>query len=809
MSVLHYALIIFYDYAMDAHTCRVLEFDKVLEMAAAFAVTVPGRAAVRAIKPLHSSSEIRKRINIVSECRTILAEAKAFGIEHVEDLSPMFRKLKPVDAVLDPAELRSFLPLFYSALNLKIFSESPFYPGLGAVISGLVTHPHIRKAIDRAIDNEGKIRDEASPELSHIRRSLRSCEVKIRGILEGILKQKDLLPYLQDFYIAERNNRWVIPVKRDFKGKVPGVVHDISNTGETVYVEPYSIQHVSNDLESFRAEEKLEEYRILLSLSALVREHLHEIQEDYRIVAEVDALQAVAGFSIQMNMSHPDINDNGYLQIIRGRHPLLWRTLRRERREADIVPLDAEMGKENSCMVMSGSNAGGKTVALKTIGVLSLMALSGMHVPAGSGTNIPFLGNILADIGDEQSIEQNLSTFSAHITRISEIIRQSSARTLVLIDELGTGTDPEQGGALSCAILRKLKELGTITIISTHLGMLKAFAHSEKGIVNAAMEMEEATINGMPSFRPTYKLVMGEPGTSHAFEIAESLGLQVDIIKEAKEFIKVEGSRIESLIAELRQKTAELDRRLKETDALRQEAEHLRSRLNEELSHLKAKKTETLATALREAEDIVRKTKREAQDIIDTMKKASLAEATKIPAEIDRKLEEVITIRKQHTPEQIIRLSEVTAGQRVFVHTLGKHGVVHSFNEKTRRCKVAIEGKEVEVPLHDLSEPPPSLKEIQPETKRGEQRSTHYEISDLAPELNVIGQRVDPALSLMERFLNDASMAGLKQVKIIHGIGTGILSRAIRDYLKGHPLVENYRKGTEDEGGEALTIVGL
>lgn len=795
---------------MDEHTFRILEYDKILEMAAASAVTAPGRDIVQRTKPLNNIADIRQQISLVSECRRLLSEGQPLGIEHFENLLTLFQRIRPRDAVLEPLELRSFLPLFYSALNLKIWSNNPSYRGLGTIVSQLITHPDIRKAIDAAIDREGKIIDEASQELSYIRKGIRSCESKIKRTLEEILKQKELMPYMQDFYLAERNNRWVIPVKRDFKGNIPGIVHDISNTGETVYVEPYPIQHLGNELESYRAEEKLEEYRILKRLSAILREHLHEIEEDYNIVARADALQAIAGFSEQMDMSPPEINEKGYMKIIRGRHPLLWKSLRKENRASDLVPLELEIGRDNSCMVITGSNAGGKTVALKTIGVLNLMALGGMHIPAGAGTTIPFLQRILADIGDEQSIEQNLSTFSGHITRISEIIRQSSAHTLVIIDELGTGTDPEQGSALSCAILRKLKQRGALTIVSTHLGMLKAFAHSESGMINSAMEIEEVSVNGVKTYRPIYKLVIGEPGTSHAFEIAQSLGLDADVIREAREFIKDEGGRIESLITELKHKIAELDNGLKETEKLKQEVEHLRVHLKEELSQLKAMKQDTLTKALREAEEIVRKIKREARDIIEKLKQSSLSEAKEIVKDINGKLEKIITIQKQHSPENIQPLKEVREGQSVFVNTLKIHGIVHSFNKKTRRCKVTVEGKEVIVPLNKLSEPARDLAEHQTfsETRRGEQQSAPAsEYTNLTGELNVIGQRVDPALSLIERYLNDASVADFKQIKIIHGIGTGILSRAIRDYLKDHPLVKSFRKGNEDEGGEAVTMV--
>ncbi len=803
---------------MDEQTFRVLEFDKILRMAAAFAVTVPGGAIVQKTRPLNNSEEIKRRIALVSECRRFMSGGRSFGIENFDDLSSLFQRIRPADSVLGPFELRLFLPLFYSAFNLKILSSDLSCAGIGTIVSQLTTHPEIKKAIENSIDREGKIIDGASPELSYIRQSIRSCEKRIKGTLEGILKQKDLLPHMQDFYLAERNNRWVVPVKIDSRGSVPGIVHDISNTGETAYVEPYSIQHLGNELESHRAEEKLEEYRILRRLSSLLRERLPEIEEDYDIVAEIDALQALAGFSDQMDMSAPEINEKGYINIINGRHPLLWKTLRKENREGDLVPLDLELGRDYSCMIITGSNAGGKTVALKSIGVLSLMALSGMHTPAESGTSFPFLSRVLADIGDEQSIEQNLSTFSAHIKRISEIVRQSGNNTMILIDELGTGTSPEEGGALSCAILRRIKQQGAMSVVSTHLGMLKAFAHTEPGMINSAMEMEEVNVNNISKYKPTYKLVVGEPGTSHAFEIAGSLGLHEDIIREARDFISDEDAAVESLISELRQKTGELDNRLKETEKVKGEVERLRLNMEEELTRLKTMEKETLAQALREAEDILRKTKREAREIIEALKRASrgerpfalTAETGEVIKGLDKKLDEVVTVRRQYAPEKI-GLDEVKEGQRVFVNTLGKHGIVQTVNEKSRKCQVLVEGKDIMTSFAELSEPSPDIRKQAPAEIRsgGRPFAATSENINLPTELNVIGQRVDPALSIIERYLNDASMAGVNQVKIIHGIGAGILAGAIRDYLKDHPLVESFRKGNEDEGGEAVTMVVL
>ena len=792
---------------MDNHTYRVLEFHKILEMASFFAVTEAGREVIHSIRPLPDVTSIATQIALISECRQVQSEGHHLGIEQFGNVLPLLQKLRPRDSILEPVEFRSFLPLFNSAFNLKMFHDSADFPGLGDIVSGLTTHDHIKDSIGRSIDREGKIPDNASPELSYIRQNIKACEKKIKTILDGILKQKEIEPHLQDYYLAERNNRWVIPVKTDSKGSVPGVVHDISNTGETVYIEPYSIQVIGNELESLRAEEKLEIYRVLQRLAALLREHLDTIKSDYHIIARVDAMNALAGFAEKLDMSPPEINTHAYITILAGRHPLLWKTLDKEERGDNLVPLDMEIGRQNSCMIITGSNAGGKTVALKTIGILTMMALSGMHIPAGSGTSIPFLTRIFADIGDDQSIEQNLSTFSAHVTRISEILKNSDSGSLVIFDELGTGTDPEQGGALSCSILRKLRERGILTIVSTHLGMLKAFAHSEQGMINSSMEMREITEHGATSYRPTYRLSVGDPGTSHALEIAESLGLQKEVIEEARNFLQGEGVEIESLIADLKRKNSEIDKRVTETENLKREVAELKSLLDEEMMKLTNEKKKLIADSLAEAEEIIRSTKREAAEMIDKMKKSGITEKRKMLKELNKKQRELNRQKEEYAPDTLLAVREATKGRNVYVNSLRAHGVILSVNEKAGRCKVLVQGKEVMIPLSGLSEP---IADAVDHTRRVTlQRALTESDVHVPDKINVIGQRVDPALSMIERFLNDASLAGLTQVKIIHGTGTGILAGAIGDFLTDHPLVEAFRKGHPDEGSDGVTIVTL
>jgi DNA mismatch repair protein MutS2 len=801
---------------MDKHTLNLLEFDKILDMVASYAVTEPGKNAVLNTTPLDGMDKIETRIGLVSEFRLLLSEDRHPGIEHFGDLTPLFHRLKPEDPVLDPLKIREFLPLFTSAINLKRLDLGSSCHLLGEILAELNTHPELKAEIENSINPDGKILDGASYELSGIRERIRTVNARIRDGLEEILRKRELKLHLQDFFITERNERWVIPVKSDSKGHIPGVIHDISNTGETLFIEPYEIQALGNELESLRAEEKVEEFRILKRLSLMLRESLTGIERDYETVVKVDTIQALSTFSEIMGATPPEINKDGYLKIIGGRHPLLWKTLRRLHQEDELVPLNFELGRDFRTIVITGSNTGGKTVALKTVGILVIMALSGMHIPAESGTTIPLLRDILADIGDEQSIEQSLSTFSGHITRISEIISKCGSDTLVLIDELGTGTDPDEGGALSCAILRRLKERDALTAVSTHLGLLKAFAYTEPDMINGAMEMEEEDRNGVKFFRPTYRLVIGESGQSYAFEIARRFGIPEEILEDAGKFLKEADIKIEALISELKKRKKELDMRLLETESLKEELMDIKRSTEERLKRAERERKETLTRAIREAEDILRRSRREAREILERLRSSDMEAAKESIKRLDRRLAELGKRRLALTARtsDLRPLRDLKIGQTVLLKNLGIEGVVRSINPRTQRCRVVVAGREIEISREELAEPA-VLPGERGRRGRDEGAETppykviHGTAHNAVPhEINLIGRRVDPALSDLERYLNDASLAGLESVRIIHGRGSGRLAAAIRDYLKDHPLVKGYKR-EPDDAGDAVTTVHL
>ncbi|NOY64818.1 MAG: endonuclease MutS2 [Nitrospirae bacterium] len=791
---------------MDEITFKALEYEKILNMVAAFSTTAEGREGVQSLRPLRDYNHLLERLSGVAECIRLLSEGRETGIEPMDPMTPLFEKLRPEDAVLEGMELRAFLSLFSSSEALKRLYMEIKTPVIKKLLSGLYTHPELRREIERSIERDGTIKDEASPHLYEIRRAIQRTDRRIKAILEHILDNPQLAPHIQDFYITERNGRRVIPVKHDSKGHIPGVIHDISNTGETVFVEPREAVQLGNELESLRAEEKLEEFRILKTLSSMIRAVLQEIESDHTIVIKMDILQSLARFAEHIGAELPEINKKGIIEIRNGRHPLLWRTLKKMGREDELVALDFTLGRQYTGLVITGPNAGGKTVVLKTVGVIVLMALSGIPVPAASGTSVPFLRSVLADIGDEQSIEANISTFSGHVLRMKEILEAASKDSLVIIDEMGTGTDPDEGGALGCSILKRLKEKKTLTVVSTHLGLIKAFAHGEDGLENGSMLMEQHEEDGILQFKPTYRLRIGIAGQSHALEIAKRLGMPEDIIEEARGLLGDKERYLEDILSSLSQKEMIIEREIEKVQSLRTELLHLRNLLMEEIKRIKIEKREIMKKAATKAEEFYRKAINEAEEMLRKIKQEDRTRARQYMRELIRNRE---SLRKKIVPEEPERKhpTNIEVGMTVHIGTIGKEGVIKSLNRTAKRCRVVVMGKELDIPFSDIYEP-----EIKAANEKKEPSTVinPEKMETIFPgEINLLGYRVDEALSELERYLNDASLSGVSEIRIIHGIGTGALSRAIREYLKEHPLVSNFRPGRKEEGGDGVTVVSL
>jgi len=779
---------------------NLLEFHKLLRIISKYSHSEASEKAVGEITPLAHREEIEKRLGQVDELRRMSQQNDPLRLSEFSDIAPLLASLRPEGAVLDARELSLFTPLLTVLSDVSSQIEKRADLPLLREISGQLTgFPQILTLLTRSIDSEGNILDTASSLLSELRGQVRQLEGRVRKRLEEMMRDEKVSLFLQDTFITERSGRWVIPVRMDSKGLVPGVVHDVSRSGETAFIEPLAIIGISNELENLIAEQKAEEMRILRDICSRIRGVADEMGAQYGVIVYLDLLYCISQFADELKMQIPRIDDAGVLHLVGARHPLLTLTLEKTG-AVGVVPLDVRLGGENTVMVITGSNAGGKTIAIKTIGLLQLMALSGMPVPADSSSRFPLIYDLLIDIGDEQSIEHSLSTFSAHVSNISGILKKADAHSLALIDELGTGTDPEEGAALACAVLKEIRNSGALLFATTHLTDIKGFVHRTEGMVNASMEFDQKSLT------PLYKLREGEPGQSHALEIAKKYGLPERIIESAKGMlggIKVE---FDNLIADLNEKRLRYERGLRELGSQQKEMEEKSRLLQQTLSDAERHKKDLLAKAYREASELIADTKRQMRALLDEIKKTEKTKRREVITQVETKQEEVVQKLREYDISDYgsPSLEEIKQGDVVFVRSLGYDASVLEVDLRHKRLRVRSGGMEIEVPVSDIGFKTGKSAEVKP-------RTVHTERPDeiASSRINLVGSRVDEALSKLEPFLNHASLAGLSEVTIIHGFGTGILARAVREHLTGHPLVKHFRSGEQSEGGAGVTVVTL
>jgi DNA mismatch repair protein MutS2 len=778
-----------------------LEFPKLLRWAGEATHCPATLKEVLAIRPLNEAAEIRRRQGLVEEVRRLSAEGRPLRFIPFTDIRPLLEKVRPAGAVLEPLELTAFIPLLRlsHALYQQIeeADQVPLLKDLAGKLKGL---PDLSAALEKTLDQEGHILDEASPLLADLRRQIRHLEAQIRRQLEEIIRRPQVALFLQDDFITQRSGRWVIPVRMDSKGQIPGVVHDVSRTGETAFVEPLPIIGPANELENLLAEEKAEVIRILRELSDRIRKRADDLDEELAVLIHLDMLQALALMADRLHMEPPQIVEENRIRLQNARHPLLALSFAKRREGKEVVPLTLELGGEDTVMVITGVNAGGKTIALKTAGLLLLMALSGLPVPADSSSTFPLVRDLLVDMGDDQSIESSLSTFSAHISRITRMLQEADSRTLILMDELGTGTDPSEGSAIACAVLQALKDKGAVVLATTHLTEIKGFVHRTQGMINASMEFDYRTLT------PLYRLRVGEPGRSHALEIARQYGLPEPVLEKARQLLAGREEGFEKLLADLNQKRKEYEEKLQSLEVMKEQAAEEARRMARLVEETEARRKEALAAAYAEALEITARTKRQMNLFLEEMRKKEKAERKLLQkklreeeADLAKRLEQIRGKGVQDLPLEALR-----PGNRVFIRSIHTPATVTEVLTQTNRVKVQAQGREIEVPAGDiahLSEGQAAEKPAPPVPSRPR---------DVPPaRLHLLGLRVDEALSLLDPFINHASLGGAAEVTIVHGVGTGILARAVRDFLKNHPLVKGYRKGDRSEGGEGVTVAFL
>lgn len=783
---------------MEKRVLKTLEYDKILAMLKERASCCISRELVDTMEPSGDFDTVERELKLTAEAETLFYKT---GRSPVDDFPDMRHCLERMHAALflSTGELLGIASCLKAAriakdiLANEVGEESYLYNLAGL----LITHRSAEEEINRCIINEDEIFDGASPALARIRRAMRLANEKVREKLNSMIRSTAYQKYLQEPIITIRNGRFVIPVKQEYRQQVPGLIHDQSSSGATLFIEPSAVVELGNEYKKLLAEEADEIERILTELTAMLAPYADEIREDLNIMGQIDLVFAKAKLSRELNAVMPRLNRNNYVRIVRGRHPLI---------PADrVVPIDIWIGRDYRSLIITGPNTGGKTVTLKIVGLFALMVQSGIFVPANEGSEFPVFEHIYADIGDEQSIEQSLSTFSSHMKNIVGILDKADENSLVLLDELGAGTDPIEGAALAMSILEELNDRHCICVSTTHYSEIKAFAMTHEGMENASMEFD------IDRLCPTYRLYIGIPGKSNAFEISSRLGLPNSIIDKAKGFLKGEDVRFEDIIssAQSQHRIAEEERKMAEEaraelEKLRADAERERRKLDEDRNRLQAKAKE-------DAKRIVADTKREMEKLIVEIRSIKDIDRSAADRVIQAARDTLRATETAVNEKEAIKKEDntkppktVRAGDTVNIVTLDQKATVLSAPDSKGEVMVQAGVMKLNVKLKDIR--------LIEEKKAAAPTSGKVGLGagkQVGLELDVRGMLVDEANIIVDRYLDDAYNAGLSEVNIIHGKGTGALRAGVQAFLKRHPLVKGYRMGSYGEGDAGVTVVTL
>lgn len=785
---------------MKERTLRVLEFTKIRDMLTEKALTPLGAEKCQALAPSTNFQEISEWQEETEEALVVLTYVGGHPMASFSDVRP-YLALCDKGATLSPKALLEIATLMRACRTARsaLVTERDNTPRLKEKASLLGSFRNLEDDITTAILSEDEIADKASNELANIRRHLRGATERIKERLNSMIRSSAYQKYLQDPILTMRNDRYVLPVKAEYRASVPGLVHDQSASGATLFIEPMAAVEMGNELKQWEAKEKQEIERILAALSAEIAPYAVQLKENLELLAELDFAFAKGLLSRDMSGVTPKMNRDGFINIIRGRHPLIDRE--------KVVPSNLWMGREFTTLIITGPNTGGKTVTLKTVGLFTLMAQAGLHVPADLGTELAVFQQVFADIGDEQSIEQSLSTFSGHMTNIVGIMNEVTADDLVLFDELGAGTDPTEGAALAQTILTALLRKQVRTLATTHYSELKAFALSTRGVENASVEFNVETL------RPTYRLSIGVPGKSNAFEISRKLGLSEGLIDEAKKLLSTEDKRFEDVIAnaEYHRQVAEKERKLAEqaaaeTTKLRDEAEFLRR-------EMEAKREASLRKAKDEARRILENARRESESVmreLKQMKKSAASGPDMQAAALRKRLEDGIDSLSEGLAQKADRVDKppktLKVGDEVEILNLKTRGVVLSAPDA--KGEVQLQAGIVKLKAH-ISQ----LRLVKEEPAKKQKSSFHAETGAMTRtvpmECDVRGMALDEAIPVVDQYLDEAVLASLTEVSIIHGKGTGVLRSGIQQHLRRHPHVKSFRLGVYGEGESGVTVVTL
>lgn len=786
---------------MNEKTLRILEYEKIIKMLKNKAVSSIGKKTCEELLPSYVLHEVSERLEETKEAIDIVLKWGGISFDGVRNVEDAVKRAEK-GSILSPKDLLDVAGVLRCTKALKNFFEDgekdELYPITFELVDTLVYIKGLGEKIEDIVVSEDEISDRASELLFSLRRSIRDKNSRVKEKLQGMITSH--AKYLQDPIITIRGDRYVIPVKAECKGNIPGLVHDQSSSGSTLFIEPMAIVEMNNQIKELMLKEKAEVERILNSLSRVVEENAYQLLHNNKNIGYIDFIVAKGKLALDMGANVPLVNKSGIIDMKRARHPLI---------DPDVVVAsDIRLGKEFNCLVITGPNTGGKTVTLKTTGLLTLMAMAGLAVPADEGSELSVFKNVFADIGDEQSIEQSLSTFSSHMVNIVDIINHVDNSSLVLVDELGAGTDPTEGATLAMSIMQNLYEMGAKIIATTHYSEIKVFAMERAGFENASVEFNVETL------KPTYKLLIGIPGKSNAFNISKRLGLSEKIINEAKEMISNDEASFENVIQSLQDKTRKAQEQLSEAESLKLEVNRLKKELYSKQEKLDEKRDKILEKAKKEAQDVLRSAKEEADNILRELnelkgnaKAASMKDAEKLRKSLGEKLDKSSEVKiGTNIKEGMKRATSVMLGEEVYVSTVGQKGVVMSLPDAKKMVQVQIGIMKMTVPLNTLGIDTQPKKQVK---KTGVANMVKTKANAIKSSIDLRGYMVDEAIYEIDKYLDDAFLAGYDSVQIIHGKGTGALRKGVQEHLKRHHYVKTMRIGGFDEGGAGVTVVEI
>ena len=800
---------------MNQKALKTLEYTKIIAQLEEFAASEPGKKLCRELVPSASLEEIRTWQAHTTDAVSRIRMKGSLSFAGTKDVGGSLKRLD-IGSSLNIPELLALSSLLTAAARAKAYgrheSDEEAFDSLEPYFAGLEPLTPLNNEIKRCIISEDEVADEASPGLSHVRRSMKNIASRIHSQMNALLNSNR--SYLQDGVITMRDGRYCLPVKAEYKNQVAGMVHDQSSTGSTLFIEPMAIVRLNNELRELEIQEQKEIQAVLASLSEQAAPHIDAIRMNMELLGQLDFIFAKAGLSRHYRCSAPVFNDRGYIHIKDGRHPLLD--------PKTVVPINIWLGKDFDLLVVTGPNTGGKTVSLKTVGLFTLMGQAGLHIPAWEGSELAVFDEVFADIGDEQSIEQNLSTFSAHMTNTVRILNQADARSLCLFDELGAGTDPTEGAALAIAILSFLHNMKCRTMATTHYSELKVFALTTPGVENASCEFSVETL------RPTYRLLIGVPGKSNAFAISQKLGLPDYIIEDARSHLEAKDESFEDLLASLESSRLTIEKEQEEIKAYKEEISQLKTRLTQKEERLKERQDKMMKNAAEEAQRILREAKETADQTIRQINKLGTAAGYNKELEAERaklrdqlkKTDDKLAV-KAKGPSQPISPKKIKIGDGVKVLSLGLKGTVSSLPNAKGDLFVQMGILRSQVNIRDLE----LLKEddisatlsdgsggrnIWTPAKGKGTGSGKIKMSksfSVPTEVNLIGMTVDEAMPVMEKYLDDAYLAHMPSVRVVHGRGTGALKNAVHQRLRKLKYVKDFRLGEFGEGDSGVTIV--